>query len=150
MTKIADIYDAIVVKVETVLPTFKRIPNPYEIDENSAILMRKAYGLAIGAGSNTERYVGCFVTWERSYTLAIMTQVVNTENDTTGRAMVEKDLVDSHRDLLLAFEQDSTLGGEVIKAVVTDDSGIEYLTGENGKFLAIEISISVEYQEPVN
>lgn len=150
MTKIADIYDAIITKVEATLSGYSRIPNPYELDENTAIILRKAYGLAIGSGTNTERYVGCFVTWQRDYTLGLVCQVVNTENDAVGRAMVEKDIIDAHRLLLLAFEQDSTLAGVCIKAVITDDTGVQYLTGENGKFLAVELAISVEYQEPVS
>ena len=144
MTKIADIYDAIITKIETELPAYSRIPNPYSIDENTAILMRKAYGLAIGAGSNTERYVGCFATWERSYTIGLVCQVVNTENDTVGRAMIEKDIIDAHRLILLAFEQDPSLSGQCIKAVITGDTGIQYLAGDNGKFLAVEIDLAVE------
>lgn len=146
-TKIADIYDAIVTKISTALPTFQRLPNPYALDENTAILMRQAYGLAIGAGTNTERYVGCLVTWQRDYTIGIVTQVVNTENDTTGRALVEKDMIDAHKSLLAAFESDSTLSGTCIKAVITGDSGIDYIAGALSKFLAVEISLSVEYQE---
>lgn len=149
MTKIADIYDAIINKLSTELPTFQRVPNPYSLDENTAILLRKAFGLAIGAGLNTERYVGCLATWERSYTIGLVTQVVNTENDTIGRASVEKDIVDAHRSILLAFETDSTLGGECIKAVISDDTGINYIQGAQSKYLALEITLRVEYQEPL-
>lgn len=148
-TKIADIYDSIITKLETALPAFQRVPNPYALDENTAILLRKAYGLAIGAGTNTERYVGCIATWERDYTIGLVTQVVNTENDTLGRAMVEKDIVDAHREILLSFETDSTIDGQCIKAVITDDSGINYIQGAESKYLALEITLRVEYQEPI-
>lgn len=148
MTKIADIYDAIITKLSTELPTFQRVPNPYSLDENTAILLRKAYGLAIGEGINTNRYVGCLTSWERSYTIGLVTQVVNTENDTTGRAQVEKDLIDAHRTILLAFESDPTLGGICIKAVIESDGGIDYIQGVKSKYLALEITLRVEYQEP--
>lgn len=150
MTKIADIYDNIITLVETTVPTFKRIPNPYGLDENAAIILRKAYGLAIGAGNNTGRYIGCYTTWEREFTLGLITQVVNTENDATGRALVEIDLLDAHRALLLAFENDGNLSGQAILCEVTDDGGIEYLPGESGKFLALQIGLRVEYQEPLS
>lgn len=147
MTAIADIYDAIVLKLGTNLPTFKRIPNPYSLDENTALLLRKGYGIAIGAGTNTERYVGCLVTWQRDYTIGIVTQVVNTENDTLGRAEIEKDLIDAHDLVLKSFETDPSLGGKCIKAVITDDSGIEYISGDKGRYLALELTLRVEYQE---
>lgn len=148
MSIISDIYDSIVDKIEATLSTFQRVPNPYSLDENTAILLRKAFGLAIGAGANTQRYVGCLTTWNRDFTIGLVTQVVNTENDTLGRAQVEIDLIDAHRSLLLAFEADATLGGQVIKAIVTTDNGIEYIQGAQSKYLALEISLAVEYQEP--
>ena len=147
-TPVADIYDAIISKIETVLPTFQRVPNPYSLDENTAILLRKAFGLAIGPGTNTERYVGCLATWSRDYTIGLIHQVVNTENDTLGRAMIEKDIIDAHRGLLLAFEQDSTLGAKCIKAVISSDAGIDYIQGAQSKYLALELVLTVEYQEP--
>lgn len=148
MTKIAEIYDAIIAKIAAKLPSFQRVPNPYALDENTAILLRKAYGLAIGPGTNTERYVGCLVTWQRDYTIGLIHQVVNTENDTLGRAMIEKDIIDAHREILLGFETDSTLGGKAIKAVVSSDGGIDYIQGNQSKYLALEITLTVEYQEP--
>lgn len=147
MSKIADISDAIVSLVQTNLPTFARIPNPYAVSENTAIFLKRAFGVAIGPGVNTQRYVGCLTSWERSYTINIITQVVNTENDTDGRFEVEKDLLDHHRALLLAFETNPSLDGICIKAIVTDDSGIQYVDGQQGKFLAVEIALAVEYQE---
>lgn len=148
MTAISDIYDAIITIVETELPAFQRVPNPYSLDENTAILLRKAFGLAIGPGTNTERYVGCIATWQREFTIGLVTQVVNTENDTLGRASVEVDLVEAHRLLLLTFETNPSLGGKCIKAVITGDGGIDYITGSQSKYLALEINLSVEYQEP--
>jgi hypothetical protein len=147
MTKIADIYNAIVVKIETALPTFTRLPNPYALDENTALLMRNSYGIAIGGGTNTEKYVSCLTSWRRDYTIGLVSQVVNTENDTLGKAIVEKNMIDNHRAIFQAFEIDSTLSGICTKAVVVSDTGIEYIAGNLSKFIAIEINISVDYQE---
>jgi len=148
MTVVADIYDAAIAAIAAVLPTYARIPNPYAIDENTALILKKAYGLTIDSGSNTQRYVGCLATWERLYIIKLITQVVNTENDATGRANVEKD-IDNARDLVFkAFESTyATLSGTVIKAVILDDTGIQYIDGQQGKFLAIEMTLGVEYQE---
>jgi len=147
MSKVADISEAIVALLAKELPTFARIPNPYNITENMAMLLRKSFGVAIGPGVNTERYVGCLVSWQRNYTISVITQVDNTENDVIGRFNVEKELIDRHRAILMAFENNSTLDGICIKAVVTDDSGIQYIDGQQGKFLAVEIALAVEYQE---
>jgi hypothetical protein len=147
MTTIATIYDAIITKVSGQLTTYARIPNPYSLEENPAIIIRKGYGLVIGPGTNTQRYVGCLVSWSREYTIGIICQVVNTENNASGRASSEKDLIDAHDQILRAFESDPSLAGICISAVVTDDSGIQYLPTDLGNFLAIEITLRVEYQE---
>lgn len=149
MSKISDIYSAIISKIGTTLPTFQRVPNPYSLDENTAILLKKAFGLSIGTGVNTERYVGCLTTWSRQFTIGLVTQVVNTENDTLGRAQVELDLIESHKAILSAFESDPTIGGVCIKAVITGDEGIDYIQGAQAKYLALELGLAVEYQETI-
>lgn len=147
MSTVSDIYDALVTKVSGIATGYARLPDPYNITENSALIAKKAYGVAIGPGTNTERYVGCFATWQREFTIGLITQVVNTENDVTGRASVEVDLWEIQHELLRSFDADSALGGLVIKATVTSDTGIEYIEGQLSKFLALEIGLSVEYQE---
>jgi hypothetical protein len=150
MSKIDDVYNAIVSQLETSLPGWARLPNPYEISENPALILKQAFGVVIGSGINTQRYVGCFVTWERSYIIGLVTQVVNTENDTTGRANIEKAILNAHRSVFLAFEKNHTIGGAAIKSVVENDEGVNYLVEQQGKFLAMELTLTVEYQEPID
>ena len=149
MSKISDIYDALVSKIETALPTYTRIPNPYDIGENPDVLLDAAYGIAVGAGTNTQRFVGCATTWEREFTIGLITQKVNLENDTLGKASIEKALLENHKTLLLALEADPSLGAICIKSYMISDAGIQYLEGEGdrGKFLALEVSLVVEYLE---
>ncbi len=147
MSKIEEIYGLIITKLQSVLTGYLRIANPYAIENNPAMILAKGYGLAIGPGVNTQRYVGCIQTWQRSFTIVVSRQLVNTENDATGKAIIEVAMLNAHEDLLTAFESDPTLGGVDIKAVITDDSGIQYLEGQDGKFLAIEMVLSVEYQK---
>ena len=147
MSKISDIYEAIVSKIETALPTYNRIPNPYDIADNPDILLDAAYGIAVGAGINTQRFVGCATTWEREFTIGMINQKVNLENDTIGKASIEKNLLEDHKTLLLAIEKDPSLGGICIKCYLVSDGGIQYLDGDRGKFLALEVSLVVEYLE---
>lgn len=148
MSKVSDIHDAIVSALSAELPSYARIPNPYAIDENTALFLKRSFGVSIDAGVNTQRFVGCIATWARTYTVKLITQVVNTENDVLGRANVEKDIDNDRDKVFKAFESTyATLGGTVLKAIITDDSGIQYIEGQQGKFLAIEMSLEVEYQE---
>jgi hypothetical protein len=149
MTGASNVFNALTSKMATLFPTYYRIANPYDISANPETLLKKAWGIAIGSGQNTERYVGCFATWQRQFTIGLIKQVVNTENDATGKATVEKSLLEDCQTLIIDVEGDPSLAGIAIKSVVEGDSGIQYVDGKQSNFLAIEVSLLVEYQEPI-
>lgn len=146
MSKIEDIYDAIVTQIESELSGYTRIPNPYDVQNNTFLHLRKGFGIEIGPGSNTERYVGCLSTWERTYTIILVKQVVTTQNNTAVRVMIEKEILDDHELLFKAFETNNSLGGIAMKTVVQSDGGISFLDIDNQKFLSMSIFLNVEYQ----
>lgn len=150
-TKISEIYDACVDLIESTLPnTYLRIPNPYTVDVNTFLHLRHGYGIAIGPGQDTQRYVGCLVTWERVFSIILVQQVIATQNDTAVREVIEKDILDDHDKLRKAFYLNSTLGSLAIKSTVLDDSGVNFIDGERLKFLGLVMSLFVEYQEDPN
>ncbi len=149
-TKISDIYDECVDIIEAAIPGYVRIPNPYTVDINTYLLLRNGYGIAIGPGTDTQRYVGCLVTWERVFSIILVQQVVATQNDTAVREVIEKTLLDDHDKLRKAFYNNSTLGSLAIKSTVLSDSGVNFVDGERLKFLAIVLDLFVEYQEDPN
>lgn len=150
-TKISEIYDACVNLIETTLPTdYLRIPNPYTVDVNTFLHLRKGFGLAIGPGVDTQRYVGCLVTWERTFSILLVKQVIATQNDVEVREVIEKDLLDDHDALRKAFCSNSTLGSLAIKSTVLGDAGVNFIDGERLKFLGLVMDLFVEYQEDPN
>lgn len=148
MTKIYDIHDAIVTALSAELTGHARLSNPYDIADNPDIILKKAYGLAIGEGTNTKRYVGCLATWQRDYRIIITQQIVNTASAAVGKAETAKQIIDAHRLVYLYFEANPTLGGTCIKAEIDSDTGIDPFENEQSKYLALTINLSVEYQEP--
>lgn len=147
MTAISNIYDKAVDIIEATVPTYTRIPNPYVYDANGFIYVKKGFGLAIGPGVDTERYVGCLVTWQRSFTVTIIQQMIAMQNNTGAREVIEKDLLDDHDKLRKAFYNNSTLDGLAIKSTVTSDSGVIFIDADRLKFIAIELNLEIEYQE---
>lgn len=148
MSKVEAVYDAIVTQVNAVLvpQNYVRLPNPYDVQANTFLHLRQGYGIEIGPGNNTERYVGCLSTWERTYTIILVRRVVTTENNTDVRVTIEKAIMDDHESLLKAFELNSSLGEVAIKTVVQSDGGINFLDVDRQKFLATSINLIVEYQ----
>lgn len=150
MGAISTIYDAIVDVIEAELTTHKRLPNPYEVEENTYLHLNKAFGVGIGSGFDTQRYVGCLVTWEQSYNIVLVRRIVTTENNTAKREVIEKDILEDFDGLRKAFYLANTLSGNAIKSTVIAHGGINLIDGENMKFLALEMNLIVEYQDDPN
>lgn len=147
MSKISTTYDLLVALIEDELPGYRRLPNPYELFDNPAVILKKSYGIRINDGENTQRFVGCLTTWRRSIDIIVTKQVVNTESDAVGRASIEKELLEAHYLLLKRIEGDPSLGSTDILCKVSVDGGIEYLAEQDSKYLAMVINLDVEYQE---
>lgn len=149
-TKIETIYDAIVDLIEGELTTHTRIPNPYVLDENDFLRLTNGFAVAIGAGVDTSRSVGCIITWERAFTISLVRRIVTTQSNITQRETIEKDILVDHDLIRKAIYLDNTLSGNVMKATIVDDGGVNFIDGERLKFLAIDLNLLVEYQENPN
>jgi hypothetical protein len=151
MSKIEDLYDAITTIItDTVATDYKRIPNPYILEINSHLILQKGYGIRIDAGRDTNRVVGCLMTWERLFTIILTSQITTTENNTAARILLEKGILDDHDALVKAFYANVNLTGQGYKASISDDSGIQPIVTESGKFFTMELSLFVEYQDSVS
>ena len=149
-TKIETIYDAIVDLIEGELTTYTRLPNPYALDENDFLRLTNGFGVAIGAGVDTQRSIGCIITWERAFSISLVRRVVTTQSNVTKRETIEKEILVDHDLVRKAVYLDTTLGGNVMKATIVDDGGVNFIDGERQKFLAIDMTLLVEYQENPN
>lgn len=145
-TVIENIYDALASKVDSALTGYYRLPNAYDITSSNFLSRTKGYAIACGPGNATNLQINCSVSWERVFTVTLANKIQTTDNNVELRASVDKDLLADHRALLYAFYNDLTLGGLVTDADVIDDSGID-LVGIEQKFLGIEITVLVKYEE---
>lgn len=145
MTKISDIYNEVVDVLETNLPEYIRMPNPYVATENTYRHLRKSYGLAVGPGFDTKRET-CKINWQRTFSILLVKQMVATQNDTGVRELIEQELLDMH-DVLRKQFYNSSLGGNAYNVGISADSGIFFIDGDKLQFIGIELSLDLEYQE---
>ena len=151
MTVIASIKSAVIAQCETSLgATWKRISNPYDIEGNSYLQLQKGFGVVTGPGTNTERYVGCLVTWERQFTIILVKKMATTQNNIDMRDDIEIELLDAHDVLRKAFHLNKNLGGLAIDVDVSFDDGMVFVDTDRLKFLSLPINLAVEYQEDPN
>lgn len=145
---IATVYGKITDLIEATLPNHKRLPNPYDIGSNTFLhMIDQAFGLAVDPGTNTERYQGCLASWEQTYSIVLIRRVVTTENNTDARETIELNLLSDWELLWKAFENNNSLDGNVIKATVLGNGGINFFDIKNQKFLSMFVNLSVEHQD---
>lgn len=145
MSVISEIYDDLVVLVESVLTDYRRLSNPYELTENQFLSLSSGYAIAVGAGVDTERLVGCKTSWERSFTISLVKKVTTTENNTLVREGFDKELLTDHEKLVKLFYNNTHINDYIVKSSIIDDSGISFIDGDRLQFLAIELNLVIEY-----
>lgn len=147
MSKISTLHDAIVSKISANLTSYKQLPNPYVLEQNPQSFLSKGFGVAVGPGIRTDRVIGCQTSWERSFSITLINYVSTTDNNTTVRETLSKNLLEDHYTLLTQFEIDAGLSGTAIDAIVVSDGGIEYIELETKPHFLTEIELTVEYLE---
>ncbi len=146
-TNITTIYNALGSLVAGVLTTYKRIPNPYFAAANNSLYLSKGYGIAIGVGQHEDISIGRQRGFSRTFTLILVNQVTTTDHDLTGRENLEKGIVEDFIAVHKAVEG-TTLGGAIDNDYI-DDSGVNFLASDDGKFkyLTMTVNFRVIYEE---
>lgn len=151
MSIISTAYDALVDRVETVLDTanqgYRRIPNPYVVEDNNDLNLKKGYGVAILPGENTNRVVNCKFSISRTIEVVLSRLYTGDDENASTRATTEKLLFEDQYKLINNFEQDLTINGSTMYTKWVSDGGIEYLSGDSGRFFLLKTQFSLEYLE---
>ena len=149
MSKMTDIHNAIIAKVEATLTGYKHIPNPYDANDNPELYLKKGFGVAIGPAFKIPRNIGCKRSIERSFVVILVKQVTASDTNSTLRANIGLDLMEDQFSLFKAFELEDNIGGTGAATQVIGDSGLDYIDGERQRFFLTEMEISTEYFEEI-
>lgn len=134
-------YDALITRISAILFNHKRIPNPYEIGQNSDGVLRQGFGLMIQGGRNVMK-ISCNYEMERTFGIVICRESLNTDHDADGIASVEKQLMEDLNLLIRDFEANTTLNTGLIYTGYLGDNGIQ-LRGGKQSFLYMEAQFSM-------
>lgn len=145
MSKISQIHDALITLVSGQLTTYKKLPNPYFIQDNNELYLTKGFGVAVGGGSRTDRLISCQFSWQRDFSIILTQLVATTDSNTSQRETIVKNMLEDHTLVIEALERDASLTGLCIKAEAFSDTGIQYLEGATGRYFLIEIDVITEY-----
>lgn len=149
MTVATGIYDAVVAKIISTLPTYIELPESYEIEANATHLMAKAFAVGFLSENNNEYHNTNLLNFEREFSIILVNKISAMANSRAQRVAVEKALIEDGYTLIKAFYNDLTLGQVATLIKYTGQTGIEYITAntDTEKFISINLTVSVKYQD---
>jgi hypothetical protein len=147
MTTFTKVYDALVSLIGTELAGYNRLANAYDVVQNDYLSVVKGYSLSIGQATNTERHI-CGGELTTAYEFTLTTTKLSTANDedATGRASLEKSLVEDVRKVYKKLQSTTVLGTiQVSNVKFLSDDGIQYLYDLDNKVMGITSVITLEF-----
>lgn len=145
MSNGGDIFDALVTRITALLPGHRRMPDPYQPEENDDNFLVKSWGLAIGPTVvNTERFTSSVRSQALSFQLKISRQFFAKNHDVTKKAETEKDLLDD-MEIFLDDVHKNNLGLTDTVAKVVGCDGVQSVKVERSDFRMITVNIVIEY-----
>jgi hypothetical protein len=147
MTKITNIREELESIIAASIAGYKQIPNPYEIEKTSNVILKKGFAIAFGPGTNTERLLSCQLSIDREMAIVLTRQVSSTEHDTNRRESIEKDILEDQFLIIRAIERDPSLNNKAARARYVGDNGLEFLSLENSRYFVLQSNFAFEYFE---
>lgn len=151
MSLISDVYDALQARITAVLGSHLTLENPYALTECTDQVLTQGVGIAMGPGTNTNRFVGCSqMSIMRQFHVIITREVTATKFNTTYRASAEKTLFEDQKAILDDIESDPTLASSAVtQSIYVSDNGIEFVNSNKHNFMKLDSLIEIEYIQDI-
>jgi hypothetical protein len=155
MSNISTAYDAIRTKIGTTLSTHTELSNPYFVDKDSDLTFVKAWALAFGDGTNTNRQISCHLTIQRDFIFVVTRKIFKTThaNSIDLRIAVEKNLFEDQFLVIKELEKDPAVNAAssgIAKIAYVQDGGLEFVRSDRTDLIMIQTIMSLEYFENIN
>lgn len=147
MSTITAAYDYMVGVAQSLLPDHKRLPDPYNLVNNSDRHLEKGWGFTIERGRSNRHTDQGSVGVDRDIIFKITRQFISLASDAEKRATTEKQILEDQMLILKRLESDFTLGGLILNTDYDSDTGVEYVIIKDSPYLKIETTISLQYVE---
>ena len=144
MTEISDIYDAIITRVDALLPNHKRLPNPFELDQNPDQYLRQGWTFRVESGQNTNRHQGCQESHENNFSIIITRSFSGGDLRVDKKDDTQKALLEDFQLLMDDFEQTPILDS-VHKFRYDTHDAITPVKGDEVRFLSLIMQVRAEY-----
>jgi len=140
-------YDEIVSRLETLLSSHARLPDPYDIPKNPASMLDLGWAITMTPDAqNTDRSVAKISSTAYNFEVTITRQFYSRSLNPDGKEDAEKLLLEDHETIVKDIHDNSlNITGNVLRYV--GSGGIVPILSEKGedRFLGIVLNITLEY-----
>ena len=148
MNKQVDVYNGIIALIETLLPEYQRLWNPYDLFENTELYYIKGFSVGYGAGAREDLQLGCpHISINRTLSVNFTRMISGKETDPQERAAQASALIEDSYRVYKEITLQSVIGGQSIKAEFISDSGISYIYTNVQKYYVIEALFNILVME---
>jgi hypothetical protein len=150
MTKISNIYDALLTRVAILFPTKLRIPNAYSLASNGDPFLRDGWGLKVNSSNYYEMEFNTYAN-DRQFSVVLTREIIKTDTQTSQIDAVSKLLLEDVNTLQKELINPSQLG--ILDSIqiinLGSTTGINEVFTNNEKFLTIELVFNVKLSEDI-
>lgn len=144
MTTATEIYDGLVSRISALLPNHKRLPYPYDLENNNEDFLEQGWGIAVRSSENTNRELCNRKSLRRSYEIILTRKYYSLDHDVTKRADTEKSLLEDAWILYDDFCENLWIASEKGLIQALGDNGIEPVFAAEKPFFTVRINADVE------
>lgn len=150
MSRLADIHQYYLDQIGSLLPSYTRLSNAYQPEENAIVLLKQGYGVTIGRAQNAKKTHSTALLVSRQFSIVMTREYLALEEDGASKATTEKALIEDAALLRANLEAGFRAGGPALRSRIAGDGGIESVGVSSQRFLKTVIDLEVEYFEEVD
>jgi len=149
VSKITDVFNNLVTFVGGELSDHTRLNDPYNIEENPEMLLRKGWGIQIDDGVDTNRCISPEYYLGRTFTIVIVRESVAKDSDPVRRELSKLDLLEDLHILIAEAVSENTLYEIAVNFKYISDGGLQEVFVQDKPYNFIEANFLVEYSQTI-
>lgn len=149
MSKITTVFNNLVTFMGTELPNHKRLNDPYAIENNPEMLLRKGWGIRVVDGLDTKRFICPEYTLARSFGLVIVRESPSKDSDPSRRESAKLEILEDLHTLLIEAVSENTLYGIALDFKYESDGGFQEVFVNEKPYTYLAANFVVEYSQQI-
>jgi hypothetical protein len=151
MSKITDVYSAVIDQIEALFPSKTRLHNAYNLEENPEIVRKDSWGLRVETATREDTEF-CNLSLNRQFTIVFLRHFVSLAGKEDGFDAVTVSIMEDQQSFSNLFYSSSELGeqAKIDRIEISNISGIQELATGEKRYLYGEITFNILISELIN